>query len=61
MIDLKKIDEKDFVFINKSLSAKEDKAFSEFLKSRKAKTLRTKRPKKAKKNPNSFTTNHSGA
>ena len=36
MIDVKKMDDKDFVFINKSLSEKEEKDFSEFLKQRKA-------------------------
>ncbi len=34
MIDFKKMDEKDFVFVSKPLSDKEDKAFSEFLKTR---------------------------
>ena len=37
MINFKKMDEKDFVFVNKPLSAKEEKEFSEFLKSRKVK------------------------
>ncbi|MEP7111149.1 MAG: hypothetical protein ABI760_24345 [Ferruginibacter sp.] len=41
------MDEKDFVFISKPLSDKEDKAFSEFLKNRKAKNLHTKKTKKA--------------
>ncbi len=41
MANLKKIDDQDFVFINKPLSAKEQKAFSDFLKSRKLK-LKTK-------------------
>ncbi len=40
MIDFKKIDEKDFVFINKSLTEKEEKEFSDFLKSRKKKSAR---------------------
>ena len=48
MIDFKKIDDKDFVFLNKPLSDKEDKAFSDFLKNRKAKSLRTKSNKKRK-------------
>ncbi|MEO6230009.1 MAG: hypothetical protein ABJB11_02075 [Ferruginibacter sp.] len=43
------MDEKDFVFINKTLSDKEEKAFSEFLKNRKTKTLRTKGVKKTKR------------
>ena len=38
MVNFKKMDEKDFVFINHPLTAKEDKAFSEFLKARKKKT-----------------------
>ena len=37
MKNLKKIDDFDFVFINKSLSEKEDKEFSDFLKNRRAK------------------------
>lgn len=36
MIDFKKMDDKDFVFINKPLNEKEDKVFSVFLKSRKS-------------------------
>jgi len=35
MIDIKKMDEKDFVFVKKRLSEKEERAFTEFLKSRK--------------------------
>lgn len=35
MVNFKKIDEKDFVFINKPLTIKEEKEFSEFLKLRK--------------------------
>ena len=42
MIDFKKMDNKDFVFVNKSLSDKEEKEFSDFLKSRKAKARRTR-------------------
>ncbi len=49
MIDFKKMDDKDFVFINKRLSKKDDKAFSDFLKNRKPKSLRTKANKKRKK------------
>ncbi len=48
MIDFKKMDEKDFVFISKPLTDKEDKAFSEFLKTRKTKRLRTKKTQKEK-------------
>ena len=49
MIDFKKMDDKDFVFVNKPLSDKDDKAFSDFLKNHKAKSQRTKPLKKAKK------------
>lgn len=35
MIDFKKMEEKDFVFINKKLNEKEEQEFSAFLKSRK--------------------------
>lgn len=35
MINIKKIDDKDLIFINKPLSIAEEKAFSEFLKQRK--------------------------
>lgn len=34
------MDDEDFVFINKTLSEKEDKEFSVFLQKRKAKNLR---------------------
>lgn len=53
MINFKKMDDKDFVFINKPLSDKEEKKFSDFLKSRKLKTRRTRVAKKLKP----FTTN----
>lgn len=43
MIDFKKIDDKDFVFINKKLTEEEEKAFSDFLKSRKKRSLSTKK------------------
>lgn len=42
MINFKKIDDKDFVFVKKNLSEKEEKAFSDFLKTRKTRTLRSK-------------------
>jgi len=48
MIDFKKMDDKDFVFINKPLNDKDDKAFSDFLKNRKAKSVRTTSNKKRK-------------
>lgn len=55
MINFKKMDDKDFVFINKPLSNMEEKKFSDFLKSRKAKSRRTRVTKKLK----SFTTDSS--
>ena len=48
MIDFEKMDDKDFVFVNKPLSDKEEQAFSEFLKSRKTKKRRTRATKKEK-------------
>ncbi len=48
MIDFKKMDDKDFVFVNKSLGDKDDKVFSDFLKNRKMKSPRTKANKKSK-------------
>jgi hypothetical protein len=48
MIDLKQIDDKDFVFVNKPLSDKEEKAFSDFLKSRKTKVRKISVTKKHK-------------
>jgi hypothetical protein len=42
MINFKKMDDKDFVFVNKSLSEKDEKEFSDFLKKRKTRTLRIK-------------------
>jgi hypothetical protein len=49
MVNFKKMDEKDFVFINRPTSKKEDEAFSEFLKSRKARAkTRTKSKTKQK-------------
>jgi hypothetical protein len=36
MVNFKKIDDKDFVFIKTNLSKQDDKEFSEFLKSRKS-------------------------
>jgi hypothetical protein len=37
MINYKKIDDQDFIFVNEPPSAKEDKEFSEYLKNRKLK------------------------
>ena len=48
MIDFKKMDDKDFVFVNKALSKKEEKEFSDFLKSRKKKRRQTRVVKKKK-------------
>ncbi len=48
MINFKKMDDKDFVFVNKPLNDKEDKEFSDFLKSRKKKTRQTRGTKKEK-------------
>ena len=48
MIDFKKMDDKDFVFINKPSNDKDDKAFSDLLKNRKAKSVRTTSNKKLK-------------
>lgn len=51
MIDFKKMDEKDFIFISKPLSGKEEKEFSDFLKARKEKARRTRVPKRQKQLP----------
>ena len=48
MIDFKKMDEKDFVFLNKPLSEADEKDFSEFLKSRNVKLKQAQKPKKFK-------------
>jgi len=48
MINFKKMDDKDFVFVNKPLSDKEEKEFSDFLKSRKTKATRNRVTKKVK-------------
>ena len=41
MINFKKMDDKDFVFVNKTLTEKEEKEFSDFLKTRKKKSVTT--------------------
>ena len=41
MVNTKKMDEQDFVFVNKPLTAKEEKEFNDFLKERKSR-LKTK-------------------
>lgn len=48
MIDIKKIDDKDIVFVKKPSNHKEDMAFSDFLKKRKAKSIKSKSEKKLK-------------
>jgi hypothetical protein len=48
MIDFKKMDDKDFVFVNKLLSKKEEKEFSDFLKSREKKRRQKRVIKKEK-------------
>jgi hypothetical protein len=48
MINFKKMDDKDFVFVSKPLSEKDEKEFSDFLKSRKARLKRTITSKKKK-------------
>jgi len=49
MANIKKMDDHDFVFVNKTLTAKEEKEFSDFLKKRKS-VLKTRRnPAKTEK------------
>lgn len=48
MINFKKMDDKDFVFVSKPLSEKEEKEFSDFLKARKAKTRKNRKINKSK-------------
>ena len=48
MINFKKMDDKDFVFVNKPLTEKEEKAFSDFLKTRKIKVRTVNKTKKLK-------------
>lgn len=45
MANFKKIDDHDIVFVNKPLTPKEEKEFSDFLKARKA-TLKVNRNKR---------------
>jgi hypothetical protein len=40
MTNFKKMDDHDFIFVNEPLTAKEEKEFSDYLKSRKSKTKR---------------------
>jgi hypothetical protein len=52
MANIKKMDDQDFVFVNKTLTAKEEKEFSGFLKKRKSdgkerrNSSKTEKPKK---------------
>jgi len=49
MANFKKMDDHDFVFVNKPLTSKEEKEFSDFLKSRKSRTKRNSQtPSKSK-------------
>jgi hypothetical protein len=50
MINFKKMDDKDFVFINKDNIEKEDKEFSDFLKKRKISKLRSTTKKQKEEN-----------
>lgn len=52
MVNFKKIDDKDLVFINRPLSVKEEKEFSDFLKTRKGRT-KSKQQLATKKKPKS--------
>ncbi|MFV0564607.1 MAG: hypothetical protein ACK5NB_02130 [Flavobacteriaceae bacterium] len=49
MIDIKKLEEKDVVFLNKKPTKEEDLAFSKFLKERKSKKTRFKKPTEKQK------------
>ncbi len=46
MVNFKRMDDKDFVFLNKPQTAKADKEFSDFLKVRKSKLKRKRVLKK---------------
>ena len=48
MINFKKMDDKDIVFVNKPLSDKDEKEFSDFLNLRKTKSKGTRMVKKVK-------------
>ena len=47
MANFKKMDDHDFVFVNKPLTPKEEKEFSEFLKNRKTKAKAKRNSKTA--------------
>jgi hypothetical protein len=48
MVKFKKMDEKDFVFLNKEISKEEEKLFSDFLKSKKRPHLQNRTNRKVK-------------
>lgn len=48
MVNFKKMDEHDFVFVNKPLTATEEKEFSNFLRERKARFKMKSRPRRGK-------------
>jgi len=43
MANFKKMDDHDFIFVNQPLTAKEDKEFSDYLKTRKSKSKQNSR------------------
>ena len=45
MINFKKMDDEDFVFINKPVDKNEEKEFSDFLKNRNIRNKRTRSPR----------------
>ena len=49
MANIKKMDDHDFVFVNKILTAKEEKEFSDFLKKRKSGLKTRRNPAKTEK------------
>ena len=49
MANIKKMDDHDFVFVNKTLTAKEEKEFSDFLKKRKSGLKTRRNPAKTEK------------
>jgi hypothetical protein len=50
MANYKKLDDRDIVFVNKPLTPKEEKEFSDFLKTRKS-TLKVKRNSRTANKP----------
>ena len=49
MINFKKMDDKDFVFIKEQINKEDDKLFSDFLKNRKTKILLKKKTRVSKR------------